>query len=174
MEAPSRLIALSWWRSLSNSIKLWAMPLRATQDGWVIAESSDRMWSTGGQNGKPLQYSCLKNRMNGIKRKEFNFIQNGGSWLLPLILKRFVHGTSRVLCSKTFSPACFMGAKVSCGCCWQWWESCAGPFLVGRLTLADGKDRKGTSKQKVWEHRVKSPVLMPQGFVLRRWEQRRG
>ena len=45
------------------------MPLRATQDGWVIAESSDRMWSTGGQNGKPLQYSCLENPMNSIKRE---------------------------------------------------------------------------------------------------------
>ena len=28
-------------------------------DGWVMVERSDRMWSTGGGNGKPLQYSCL-------------------------------------------------------------------------------------------------------------------
>ena len=40
------------------SMKLWAMPSRATQDGWVTAESSDKMWSTGGGNGKPLQYTC--------------------------------------------------------------------------------------------------------------------
>ena len=29
----------------------------------------DRMWSTGEGNGKPLQYSCLKNSMNSMKRQ---------------------------------------------------------------------------------------------------------
>ena len=29
----------------------------------------DRMWSTGEGNGKPLQYSCLKNPMNSMKRQ---------------------------------------------------------------------------------------------------------
>ena len=41
----------------------------ATQDGRVMVERSDRMWSTGEGNGKPLQYSCLENPMNSIKRK---------------------------------------------------------------------------------------------------------
>ena len=41
----------------------------ATQDGWVVVERSDRMWSTGEGNGKPLQYSCLENPMNSIKRQ---------------------------------------------------------------------------------------------------------
>ena len=41
----------------------------ATQDGWVMMERSDRMWSTGEGNGKPLQYSCLENPMNSIKRQ---------------------------------------------------------------------------------------------------------
>ena len=27
------------------------------------------MWSTGGGNGKPLQYSCLENPMNSRKRQ---------------------------------------------------------------------------------------------------------
>ena len=40
----------------------------ATQDGWVMVERSDRMWSTEEQNGKPLQYSCLENPMNSMKR----------------------------------------------------------------------------------------------------------
>ena len=31
-----------------------------------MGESSDRMWSTGERNGKPLQYSCLENPMNNI------------------------------------------------------------------------------------------------------------
>ena len=32
-------------------------------------ERSDRMWSTGEGNGKPLQYSCLENLMNSMKRQ---------------------------------------------------------------------------------------------------------
>ena len=32
-------------------------------------ERSDRMWSTGEGNGKPLQYSCLENTMNNMKRQ---------------------------------------------------------------------------------------------------------
>ena len=45
------------------------MPCGATQDGWVMVERSDRMRSTGEGNGKPLQYSCLENPMNSIKRQ---------------------------------------------------------------------------------------------------------
>ena len=44
------------------------MPCGATQDGQVM-ERSDRMWSTGEGNGKPLQYSCLENDMNNMKRQ---------------------------------------------------------------------------------------------------------
>ena len=46
------------------------MPCGATQDGRVMVERSDRMWSTGEGNGKPLQYSCLKNPMNSMKRQK--------------------------------------------------------------------------------------------------------
>jgi len=42
------------------------MPCGATQDGQVMVERSDRMWSTGEGNGKPLQYSCLENPMNSM------------------------------------------------------------------------------------------------------------
>ena len=45
------------------------MPCGATQDGRVMVERSDRMWSTGEGNGKPLQYSCLENPMNSMKRQ---------------------------------------------------------------------------------------------------------
>ena len=34
-----------------------------------MVERSDRMWSTGEGNGKPLQYSCLENPMNSMKRQ---------------------------------------------------------------------------------------------------------
>ena len=42
---------------------------RATQDWQVMVERSDRMWSTAEGNGKPLQYSCLENPMNSMKRQ---------------------------------------------------------------------------------------------------------
>ena len=45
------------------------MPCGATQDGRVMVERSDTMWSTGEGNGKPLQYSCLENHMNSMKRQ---------------------------------------------------------------------------------------------------------
>ena len=45
------------------------MPCGATQDGRVMLERSDRMWSTGEGNGKSLQYSCLENPMNSMKRQ---------------------------------------------------------------------------------------------------------
>ena len=32
-----------------------------------MVENSDKMWSTGEENGKPLQYSCLENPMNSMK-----------------------------------------------------------------------------------------------------------
>ena len=42
----------------------------ATQDERVMMERSDRMWSPGEENGKPLQYSCLENPMNGMKKQK--------------------------------------------------------------------------------------------------------
>ena len=54
--------------ALSNSVKL-SHARGATQDRWVLMERSDRMWSTGEGNGKPLQYSCLKNPVNSMKRQ---------------------------------------------------------------------------------------------------------
>ena len=36
----------------------------------VVVESSDKTWSTGEGKGKPLQYSCLKNPMNSMKRQK--------------------------------------------------------------------------------------------------------
>ena len=46
------------------------MPCRATQDRWVMVESSNKMWSTREGNGKPLQYPCLENSMNSIKKQK--------------------------------------------------------------------------------------------------------
>ena len=51
-------------------MKQWAMPCGTTQDGQVMVESSDKTWSTGEGNGKPLQYSFLQNPMNSMKRQK--------------------------------------------------------------------------------------------------------
>ena len=45
------------------------MPCGAIQNGQVMVERSDRMWSTGEGIGKPLQYSCLENPMNSMIRQ---------------------------------------------------------------------------------------------------------
>ena len=45
------------------------MLCRNTQDGWVKLESSDKTWPTGEGNGKPLQYSCLENPIDSMKRQ---------------------------------------------------------------------------------------------------------
>ena len=42
---------------------------RATQDGRVMVEVSNKTWSTGEGNDKLLQYSCLENPMNSMKRQ---------------------------------------------------------------------------------------------------------
>ena len=55
-------------RALSNSVKP-SHACRATQDGQVMVERSDRMWSTGEGNGKTLQYSFLENPINSMKRQ---------------------------------------------------------------------------------------------------------
>ena len=46
------------------------MPCGATQVGQVMVERSNTMWSTAEGNGKPLQYSCLENPMNTMKRQK--------------------------------------------------------------------------------------------------------
>ena len=57
--------------ALSNSMKLshalWGHPR------WV--ERSDRIWSTGEGNGKPLQYSCFENPMNSMKRQNARILK---------------------------------------------------------------------------------------------------
>ena len=55
--------------ALSNTMKL-SHARGATQDGRVMVERSDRMWFSGEGNGKPLQYSCLENPMNSMKRQK--------------------------------------------------------------------------------------------------------
>ena len=52
-----------------NSMKL-SHAVWGHQNGGVMVERSDRMWSTGEGNGKALQYSCLENFMNSMNRQK--------------------------------------------------------------------------------------------------------
>ena len=54
--------------ALSNSMKP-SHACGATQDGRVMVERSDRTWSTGEGNGKPLQDSFVENPVNSMKRQ---------------------------------------------------------------------------------------------------------
>ena len=47
---------------------------RDTQDSQVMVENSEKMWSTGEGNGKPLQYSCLENLMKNMRRQKNDMI----------------------------------------------------------------------------------------------------
>ena len=73
--------------AVSNSMKP-SHACGATQDGRIMVERSDRMWSTGEGNGKPLQYSCLENPMGrgawwvtvyGIARVEYDLVTKSSS-----------------------------------------------------------------------------------------------
>ena len=78
----TRTTALSNSMKLSHARSLWGLLIihsfiysfkvltgHLAHDGQVMVERSDRMWSTGEENGKPLQYSCLENPMNSMKRQ---------------------------------------------------------------------------------------------------------
>ena len=52
------------------------MPCRAIQDGRVMVESSDKIWSTEEGNGKALRYSCLENPMNSMKREKHSTLKD--------------------------------------------------------------------------------------------------
>ena len=78
---PSWTAALLWQRGLRNSMKLWAVLCKTTQDRMVIVKSSDKMWSTGEKNGNPLQYSCCKNPVKSMKRQKDTTLEDEPSRL---------------------------------------------------------------------------------------------
>ena len=62
--------ALSLWKGSYNSVKLWIMLCRSTQDKWVIVKNSDKTWTTGGGNGNQLHYWCLENPTDNMERQK--------------------------------------------------------------------------------------------------------
>ena len=54
-----------------------------------MVESSDKTWSTGEGNGKSLQYSCLENPMNSMKRQKDKTLKDE---LLRLVSAQYATG----------------------------------------------------------------------------------
>ena len=52
------------------------MLCRATRDRQVMAERSDKTWSIGEENGKPLQYSCLVNPTKSMKKQKGRILKD--------------------------------------------------------------------------------------------------
>ena len=52
------------------------MQCRDTQDEQVMMESSDKTWSAGEGNGKPLQHSCLGNPVDSAKRQKHTALRD--------------------------------------------------------------------------------------------------
>ena len=61
----------------------------ATQDGRVMVERSDRMRSTEEGNGKSLEYSCLENPMNSMKRQNDKILKE---WLPRTVGAQYATG----------------------------------------------------------------------------------
>ena len=56
--------------AILTSVRLYLIVVLVCISLIMSVERSDRMWSTGEGNGKPLQYSCLENPMNSMKRQD--------------------------------------------------------------------------------------------------------
>ena len=57
-----------------------------------VVDEADKTWSTEEGNGKPLQYSCLENPMNSVKRQKDRTLKDE----LPRSVKVKVKLLSRV------------------------------------------------------------------------------
>ena len=92
------------------------MPCRANQDGQVMVESSDKMWSTGEGNGKPLQYSGLENPMNSMERQKDRTLKDE----LPRSIgaQYATGGQWRNNCRKNKESQSKIIIIPSCGCDW--------------------------------------------------------
>ena len=104
----------------SNSMKLWAMSCRATQDGRVLVESSDKTWSIEKGNGNILlQYSCLEdNTINRMKRQKDMTLKDE---LSGLVGTQYATGEEWRNSSREWRGLAKVKTTPSSGCHW-WWK----------------------------------------------------
>ena len=84
----------------------------------VMVERSDKMWSTGEGNGKPLQYSCLENPKNSMKRQKDMTPEDESSGSKDV---RYATGKSRgqlLKAPESLKPLSQVEMTLSGGCAW--------------------------------------------------------
>ena len=141
--------------ALSNLMKLWATPCRATQDGWVMVESSDKTWSTGEGNGKPLQYPCLENPMISKKRQKDMSLKDelprsvGAQYTTGEEWRKKLQKKWRGEAELYQGSHCFQDSLC------QYLSPCFLEVTVPRLMQTGERDRKGE------ERREESNILAP-------------
>ena len=72
------------------------MSCRVTQDGWVMVESYDKLWSTGERNGRPFHHSCLENPVNSVKRQKDMILLEKSREISPEGMKRLSQSRNNV------------------------------------------------------------------------------
>ena len=91
---------------------------RATQDGWNMVESSNKTWSPGEGNDKPLQYSCFKNPMKNIKRQKDRTLKDE---LPRWVDAQYATGDQWRNNSRKDGDGAKAKTTPGCGCDW-WWK----------------------------------------------------
>ena len=152
---------ITWTTVLSNSMKLWAMLCRATQDRWVMVESSDKIWYTG--EGMANRFSILALRtswtvwkgkklgqwkMNFPGRYVPNMLLEISGEITPKWMKR------RSQRKKQHSVVDMIGDGSKVWCCKE--QYCIGTWNVRSMNLkqigsgqtGDGKSERRHSKNQ--------------------------
>ena len=127
------------------------MPCRATQDGWVMVESSDKTWSTGEGNGKPFQYSCLENPMNRMKRQKDRTVKDEPPRLVPSMLLEISgeitpERMKRQSQSKNNTQLWMTGDESKVWCCKE--QYCIGTWNVRSMNQGKSSHQTGDGKSE--------------------------
>ena len=150
-------------------MKLWAMLCRATQDRWVMVESSDRMWSTGEGNGKPLQYSCLENPMNNMKRQKDTTLKDelrsvGAQYAAGDQWRNNSRKNEETDPKQKQHPVVDVtGDRSKVWCCKE--QYCIGTWNVGSISRQIGSCQKGDGKIQRQHFRIQLTKMDWNGWI---------
>ena len=148
------------------------MPGGATQDGRVMVERSDRMWSTGEGNGKPLQYSCLENPMNSMKRQNDRILKEGLPRSVGAQYATGDHWRNNSRKNEGIEPkqkqypvADVTGDRSKVQCCKE--QYCIGTWNVRSMQIGSGQIEDGKSERR---HSSNQRTKMHwNGWIKLRW-----
>ena len=137
-------------------------------------ERSDRTWSTGEGNGKPLQYSCLENPMNSMKRLSTKAAMihtaKGNIWFLIIFNMNSVLSPSDPLqtsaepdCPPTTMPEASEQSHLGA---LQVLRQSANPSGRKSCSITTGLSisllsTRGTCRKQDWKHSLQPPTNQP-------------